>query len=315
MAEVVKNMVLAGISAIICDPRPFPEAALASPHFLLPASVSHAAAASTSTTSSTDEPATKKAKTLKATTIGQALQPVVEELNPLLGKCPILPHQSVTDLLQDDNDELWKEYSIVVASRVSKSEILRLSELVTKAGNKLYIADTFGMKGVGLIDLGPNHNYREERGKELLDPQILQPYVPMTTMLQVPLQDAVNRFHKTPPTVWLHYHCLLEYQNQTKTWPTIDKADDFCHVIRTWLEKNNNKMLNELDCLQDNALKQLATVASADAIAPVCAVLGGILGNEIIKAISGKGKPANNTVLFDGDTCKAMTFTVQPKSS
>jgi ubiquitin-like 1-activating enzyme E1 A len=50
-------------------------------------------------------------------------------------------------------------------------------------------------------------------------------------------------------------------------------------------------------------------------LAPVCAILGGILGNEIIKVISGKAEPANNTILFDGKTCKAWTFLVQPKAS
>ena len=48
-------------------------------------------------------------------------------------------------------------------------------------------------------------------------------------------------------------------------------------------------------------------------VVPVCAVMGGILGNEIIKVISGKGEPANNTILFDGLSCKGITFLVQPK--
>jgi hypothetical protein len=34
---------------------------------------------------------------------------------------------------------------------------------------------------------------------------------------------------------------------------------------------------------------------STSEVAPVCAVLGGIIGNEVIKAISVKGEPANNT--------------------
>jgi ubiquitin-like 1-activating enzyme E1 A len=28
--------------------------------------------------------------------------------------------------------------------------------------------------------------------------------------------------------------------------------------------------------------------------------MGGVVGNEVIKAISGKGEPAHNTLLFDG---------------
>jgi ubiquitin-like 1-activating enzyme E1 A len=40
----------------------------------------------------------------------------------------------------------------------------------------------------------------------------------------------------------------------------------------------------------------------------VCAVIGGILGNEVIKAISGKGEPANNILMFDGLNGGCKTF-------
>jgi len=35
-------------------------------------------------------------------------------------------------------------------------------------------------------------------------------------------------------------------------------------------------------------------------LAVVCAVFGGVIGNEVIKAISGKGEPACNVLCFDG---------------
>jgi ubiquitin-like 1-activating enzyme E1 A len=62
--------------------------------------------------------------------------------------------------------------------------------------------------------------------------------------------------------------------------------------------------------LSKDALRGAADVATAE-IAPVCSVLGGLVGNEIIKVVSGKGEPANNTILFDGSTCRAYTFLVK----
>jgi ubiquitin-like 1-activating enzyme E1 A len=55
-------------------------------------------------------------------------------------------------------------------------------------------------------------------------------------------------------------------------------------------------------------------VATAE-IAPVCSVLGGLVGNEIIKTLTGKGEPANNTLLFDGTSCKAYTFLIKATAS
>jgi ubiquitin-like 1-activating enzyme E1 A len=47
-------------------------------------------------------------------------------------------------------------------------------------------------------------------------------------------------------------------------------------------------------------LTQLADIADHPEVSPVSAVLGGILGNEVIKAFTGKGEPANNIMLFNG---------------
>ena len=35
-------------------------------------------------------------------------------------------------------------------------------------------------------------------------------------------------------------------------------------------------------------------------LGPVCAIVGGILSNEIIKAVSLKGRPHNNFLLYNG---------------
>jgi ubiquitin-like 1-activating enzyme E1 A len=64
--------------------------------------------------------------------------------------------------------------------------------------------------------------------------------------------------------------------------------------------------------LTDEQIETLGKAGLAQ-VAPVCAVLGGMLGNEIIKVISGKGEPANNTLLLDGNTCKAFSFLVKAK--
>lgn len=309
-SEILKNLVLAGIRATICDTRPFPAAVADTPSFLLPPSAT--ATSSTNTkddnndngAESSEEPATKKTK---YETVGQALKPVVEDLNLLLGDCEII-HEPLSELLLSDR---LKEYPIVIASRISPTDAASLAKIVTAAGNKFLAADCFGMYGGSMMDLG-DHSFRPEVGKKLLDPKPLTPHFSLEDMLKVPLQDAVNRFHKQhPPPVWMKYRCILEYCHMTKEWPTADVADDFSKQIRAWILSTSPKLADH-EILQEDALKALAKLALAE-FAPICSVLGGILGNEVIKAISGKGEPANNTVLFDGETCKAWTFLVRPK--
>lgn len=283
-SEIMKNLVLAGIRAVLCDDRPYPDALKSTPTFFL------------------EREDRKKQKN----TVAEAIRPKIEELNPLLGECEVVKYSDLTD-------EYLQECSIVVCSRtVSLSDAIRISKATIKGGGKFYMADSFGMAGAAAFDLGQDHKYRPEQGKALLDETGLKQHVPLETMLlKVPLEESVNRFHKKTPSQWVQYRCLLEYVEQKKSWPTASTADDFVETITQWIRSTSPKMEGH-KALQKKALEQLAKTSSTE-LAPVCSVLGGALGNEIIKAISGKGEPANNTLLFDGVSCKLWNFMVKPK--
>jgi ubiquitin-like 1-activating enzyme E1 A len=172
------------------------------------------------------------------------------------------------------------------------------------------MVDCFGMNGACIIDLGDKHKYRPEKGKSLLDEVELANHVPFNTIINdIAIQDVTNRFHKQPPNVWVQYRCILEFAKQKGTFPSAPK--DFAEVIAPWIKSNSPSLVGS-QVVDENSLHELANVATAD-VAPVCAVLGGLIGNEVIKAISGKGEPVNNTLLFDGVTCKGFGLLIQPK--
>lgn len=274
-AEVLKNLVLAGIRAVVLDNRPC-SSAVASPNVLA------------------GDSAVKKVKT----TIGQAMKNKIEELNPLLGDCEVLD----TDI-DNLSDETLAKFSIVVASHVNVSTAVRLSKATVKAGGKFFLCDTFGFHGACCVDLGKDHTFRPEIGKKLGDPTTLKAHVDLETLLATPLDQCVNRFHKKPPVTYVQYRCLLEYMEQKNIRPS--ETSTFAAVVKEYLGSSSS-------LLDDDNLTRLCNVANSE-IAPVCSVLGGLIGNEVIKAISSKGEPANNTILFDGITCKGWTFLVRPK--
>ena len=287
-SEVIKNLVLAGIRATLCDTRSMDHVA-ETPSFFLP-------------------PETKKAK--KAS-VAEATQPWIQDLNPLLGACPILA-KNAADLTEDD----VKDFSVVIASQIPPS----LAQKLAKWSQAFYLTDSFGMKACCIMDLGQDRQYRPEKGKELLDPVPLKPYVSIGSILSTPLSHATNRFHKKPPPSFSHYRVLLQYLEDNGSWPTgegdSDKLTESCKKVLA-LEGESSSSANALsdyEPLSSDAIQALATQARSE-IAPVCAVLGGMIGNEVIKVISGKGEPSNNTLLMDGDLCKAWAFLVQPKES
>eukprot|EP00537_Pseudo-nitzschia_pungens_P015908 CAMPEP_0172410040 /NCGR_PEP_ID=MMETSP1061-20121228/76677_1 /TAXON_ID=37318 /ORGANISM="Pseudo-nitzschia pungens, Strain cf. pungens" /LENGTH=471 /DNA_ID=CAMNT_0013146209 /DNA_START=129 /DNA_END=1544 /DNA_ORIENTATION=- len=203
-----------------------------------------------------------------------------------------------------------------------------------------YTIDCFGMRGAATIDFGKrDFEYRPEVGKKLLDPTPIRDYVPLEEMVRVPLGLATNRFHKTrPPPTWIMYRALMDHNATTGTWlgdhppdgtnnnNNSDNNNNNSDNNNNNSDNNNNNnnnnnndsdratvmkfLANEGVALTEHELDDLIQAGTAQ-VPPVCAVLGGMVGNEVIKVISGKGEPANNTLLLDGAACKAWTFLVK----
>lgn len=281
---MLKNLVLAGVRAAIWDNRSYPDDVVDTPSLLL---------------AGTDRSSSETPRV--ATTVAQAIKPVVEEMNPLLGECEII----TSDPLQFTS-EFISRFSVVLVSRFNMELAIKLASFNV---TKVYLTDTFGLWGGCVIDLGSDCSYHPEQGKEILAKRLLSPYVPLSELFRVPLERSINRFYKTsPPDVWIRYRSILEFVDRTKQLPS-SNIDDFVQVTRTFVDETS-PALREHPLFDAEALKEVARLSTSE-IAPVCAVLGGLLGNEVIKVISGRGEPANNTILFDGISCKALSFLVQ----
>ena len=285
--EIVKNLVLAGVHATLCDNRPYPDSVQTTPSFFL---------------------LQRSDKKIKYVSVAHAMKAAVEELNPLLGDCEVVD-KSVHDLDAD----FFSNYDMVIASRLGKAEAARVANATTKGGGKFYLVDCFGWDGACVLDLGQNHMYRAEVGKSLSDLKKIESHVPIEKIWNIPLRDLTNCVDKKhPPLVWLQYRSLLEFEAHTGEWPQAAKADKFAETIKAWIATDFPEY-EDLECFQTESLKGWASVATAE-ISPVCAVLGGILGNEVIKAISSKGEPANNCLLFEGKFGKCRNLMLQPKN-
>ena len=81
--EMIKNLVLAGVAAVICDNRPYPAAVREVPSSFLKAADMEKIIASSKSDGNDEEPEAKRAKTTKMT-VGEAISPKVDDLNPLL---------------------------------------------------------------------------------------------------------------------------------------------------------------------------------------------------------------------------------------
>lgn len=190
-------------------------------------------------------------------------------------------------------DDFFGRFDIVMASRLGISQSERIGRATTKSGECFYLVETFGWNGCAVSDLGSDFRFRKEIGKDKLsDPQKKsKPYLTVEEIWQRPLGEAGDRWHKIPSQIWVEYRLMLEYERERGAWPTGECRTDFAKFSQYWCEKG---LLEKYYCQDvEERLLALADLVTAE-VSPVCAVLGGVLGNEIIKALSGKGEPAEN---------------------
>jgi ubiquitin-like 1-activating enzyme E1 A len=322
-SEILKNLVLAGIHASIADGRIYPDAMIHTPSSFLPPSERLAKSVQALDNNekideneengegdSEQEPSTKK---MKKMTVAKAMAPYVHELNPLLPTCEINEEENIESI----PIEFLQQFDIIIASQISLKEALYIQQSATSASMssfkapKFYFVHSFGFYACAIMDLFNNHEYRKEVGKELSDIHTISKdldYLPLKEMIGLKLSDVKDRWHKNgPPLIYAKFRCIFHYyESKNKEWPDESNVQDFIAMTKKFLVDQG---LKDDYVGNDEELEGLCRTANAE-VSPVCAVMGGVLGNEVIKAISGRGEPANNILLFDGldGGCKSFTL-------
>ena len=290
VCEIMKNLVLAGVAAVVCDSRPYPAAVRE-----MPCSFFHAK----------DMEITASENGSSNCTVAKSVQAKVEELNPLLVGRNGIEERPVAEL----SDDFFTQFDAIVASRLTVTEAKRISMSLQKVdeGKLFIVTDTFGFDGCAHLDFGANHKFRRELGKDKLsDLMSLDPYLSMSEMMSVPLQGATGRWDKKVPRILVLHRLLMDY------WGLAEKTE-FVKFAQDWLSAEKFSVSALESDLQDTSLDTLAGIAMHPEISPVCAVLGGILGNEVIKSLTGKGEPANNVMLFSGFDGGCRSFLLKKK--
>ena len=78
------------------------------------------------------------------------------------------------------------------------------------------------------------------------------------------------------------------------------------------LEELASTYLPELGIPAERLKSSWATFAFAE-LSPVCAIVGGVLGGEVIKAVSLKDAPHNNFFLYNGFQCDGFVEQIGSK--
>ncbi|GAB2221369.1 hypothetical protein Droror1_Dr00012544 [Drosera rotundifolia] len=196
------------------------------------------------------------------------------------------------------DENFYAKFDVIVVTGLSLKEKRLINEKCRKLSKRVafYSVECGDSCGEIFTDL-QNHTYTKKKLDETIDCQIQYPSY----------EEAISVSWRTLPkrTAKLYFamRVIEKFGELDERGPGGISLSDLPEVLKLRNQLCQMQSVNE-SVVSDSLLERL--VAGSLEFPPVCAILGGILGQEVIKAISGKGEPLKNFFLFDATDGKGI---------
>ncbi|GAA6003168.1 hypothetical protein JCM10207_001782 [Rhodosporidiobolus poonsookiae] len=234
----------------------------------------------------------------------EASAPRVQALNPRVNL------STETDASKLFSEEFLSAFDLVVVTDVDAPTVLKLNNLTRKLGKKFFAAGSIGMDGWMFADL-LEHEYIVDIHKALQPGEttpVIVPtkstatYVPFSLALDSKLEKVRKRELKRLGASFWATLSLFAAQRDLDPSPALPTATT---VSEEQLKKAADKLLPTLnapaDALPEAEISRLALVQAAE-FPPSCAIVGGLLGQDILNCVGGKEEPLRNFTVYEGAT-------------
>ncbi|KAI0316818.1 hypothetical protein OF83DRAFT_214152 [Amylostereum chailletii] len=228
----------------------------------------------------------------------------IEGLNPLV----VVETVSDASVLEERNlDALVRGVDLVCVTDSDKDSFIRMNAACRRQSIPLYFGGTYGVLGYIFCDLLTHEYIAPDRAGATKDGvknvKARASYVPLETALQHSWASLSRRQTKelNPAIV---FAILAVWQFQSLHQGTL--PGDPSHVDE--LEAIANELLTRAGANKQfisavpRGLLQSVAVTAVHEFAPVCAVVGGMLAQDILKALGAREAPLANFFTFDGNT-------------
>ncbi|XP_057972536.1 SUMO-activating enzyme subunit 1A-like [Malania oleifera] len=263
VAEFCKNIVLAGVGSLtLMDDRPVTEEAL-SANFLIPP----------------DE------NVYSGKSLAELCCDSLKDFNPM-----VRVSVEKGDMSSFGGD-FYNKFDVVVVSSCSLAKKKLINEKFRKLSKRIafYTVDCRNSCGEIFVDL-QSYIYSRKKLDETVECQLHYPS--FEEAVAIPWKSLPRRVSK----LYFAMRVIERFEEVEGRGAGEISLADLPGILKLRKELCEAHLLNEAH-IPNALLERLA--AGTREFPPVCAILGGILGQEVIKAISGKGDPLKNFFFFD----------------
>ncbi|OIW00260.1 hypothetical protein TanjilG_27511 [Lupinus angustifolius] len=263
VAEFCKNIVLAGVGSLtLIDDRVATAEAFSS-NFLIP----------------------PYENVYSGKTLAQLCCDSLKDFNPMVRVSVEKGHLSTFDV------EFFAKFDVVVVSCCSLSAKKLVNEKCRTLSKRVafYTVDCRDSCGEIFVDL-QHYKYSKKKLDETVECNLQYPT--FVEAISVPWRALQLRMSK----LYFAMRVIEKYEEAEGRRVGEVSIADLPGVLKLKRELCTTQSLSESH-VPDTLLERLVT--NTTEFPPVCAIIGGILGQEVIKAISGKGDPIKNFFFFD----------------
>ncbi|OQR69726.1 SUMO-activating enzyme subunit 1-like [Tropilaelaps mercedesae] len=204
------------------------------------------------------------------------------------------------DILSKHDDFLKSFDMIVVCDMIPTQKIFEFNDLCRKHNVKLIVGHVLAGLGFFMSDLMTFRYVQEtvihlKEGKKSRHEEKSEEFPPLREILNAKFvnKKSGGALNKRSCRLAFQFHLLLAHYEKVSTAPKAkEELAKFVPEVANRLEVDEDRFA--VDSL-DELLKMEPN--------PIAAIVGGVLGQEVIKVASQNSKPFCNVFLFDGDNC------------
>lgn len=231
---------------------------------------------------------------------------------------PMVEVKADTEQVENKSDDFFYQFDAVCLTGCSRDLMVRVDQLCAPRNIKVFCGDVFGYHGYMFSNLGQEHHYVEEKPKVVkssdeandgpeakkakVDPNettMVKKTVSFCSLKEALEVDWTNEKAKSNmkriPSDYFLLQVLLKFRTDKGRDP---QSVSFAEDSRLLLQIRDDVLETmgvSLELLPNTFVSYCFSEMS-----PVCAVVGGVLGQELVKALSQRDAPHRNFFFFDG---------------
>ncbi|WOL11430.1 SUMO-activating enzyme subunit 1B-1-like [Canna indica] len=195
--------------------------------------------------------------------------------------------------------EFIDKFDVIVVTCCSLKTKIVINEKCRKRTKRIafYAIECRDSCGEIFVDL-QNYTYAQKDSDGTAECHLSYPS--FQEAISIPWQNLPRKVSK----LYFAFRVIEKFEFSEGRIPGQLSSSDLPSILQLRKELCDAQSLNESHIPEE--LLERILVAGSKLYPPVCAILGGILGQEVIKAISGKGDPLKNFFYFDAADGKGV---------